>query len=120
MSFSRQRGKPTRQKRLITLSNLLTNSTQLVDRHYSHFSVRAATTLRVPRLHFPPRASLRTCPRAPTLARDRVHVRAQKRARVGVSVRGTYTPDGQDTRADARRHRRGDHVCYWSFNEGTE
>jgi hypothetical protein len=27
-----------RQKRLITLSNLLTNSTQLVDRHYSRFS----------------------------------------------------------------------------------
>lgn len=63
MSFSRRRGKPTRQKRLITLSNLLTNSTQLVDRHYSHFSVRATTTA-VPSTLLPTRSLYRSVPRA--------------------------------------------------------
>jgi len=77
MSFSRQRGKPTRQKRLITLSNLLTNSTQLVDRHYSHFSVRAASTLRVPR---PSRTLAQPCTCGNTRARPRTCTRARTRS----------------------------------------
>lgn len=82
MSFSRQRGKPTRQKRLITLSNLLTNSTQLVDRHYSHFSVRAATTLSVQ----PARPSV------PTYVRIiRIHTRTQTYTRTLASTGLGYT-----------------------------
>lgn len=120
MSFSRQRGKPTRQKRLITLSNLLTNSTQLVDRHYSHFSVRAATTtLRVPSA--PRQYVCGPCTNTRVWARARMHTKTHALA---VLVRGTMQAHTSDTRRKyTREHTQtghSDHVCYWSFNEGTE
>lgn len=126
MSFSRQRGKPTRQKRLITLSNLLTNSTQLVDRHYSHFSVRAATTLRVssiplPFLPLPNRRAFCTCVYIYTRtwhqhARVNACTHAHKNARVSRWCRAMHG----NAHTRAREHTTDGHVCYWSFNEGTE